>query len=114
LQRTLNSDRGRWILAQHAEAACEYAITGVLDGQIVRGMVDRTFVDEGGVRWIIDFKSSAHKGGGLQEFVDDQQRRYRDQLERYARLFTPLGQPIRLALYFPLLDEWREWAPPEA
>ena len=114
LQGTLQSERGRWILASHAEAACEYAITGVLDGQIVRGMVDRTFVDEDGVRWIIDYKSSAHKGGGLPEFVDDQQRRYRDQLERYARLLAPLGQPIRLALYFPLLNEWREWAPAES
>jgi hypothetical protein len=31
-------------------------------------------------------------------------------LDRYARLMTPMGQPVRLGLYFPLLDEWREWA----
>ena len=113
LQRTMNSERGRWILAAHAEARSEYPITGVLDGKIVRGMVDRTFVDSDGIRWIIDYKTSEHEGGGLREFVDDQQRRYRDQLERYAHLLAPMGQPVRLGLYFPLLDEWREWVPGE-
>ena len=39
--------------------------------------------------------------------------RYREQLERYARLMS-LRQsgPIRLGLYFPLLGEWIEWAAP--
>ncbi len=111
LRRAVSSDRGRWILAAHAEARCEYPITGVLGGKIVRGMVDRTFVDTDGVRWIIDYKTSTHEGGSLREFIDDQQRRYKDQLERYARLMTPIGQPVRLGLYFPLLGEWREWAP---
>jgi len=75
--------------------------------------VDRTFVDNG-VRWIIDFKTSAHEGGSLRAFLDEQQRRYRDQMERYARILAPLGEPVRLGLYFPLLDEWREWAPESA
>lgn len=110
LQRAVSSDRGRWILAAHTEARCEYPITGVLGAKIVRGMIDRTFVDADGVRWIIDYKMSAHEGGSVREFIDDQQRRYKDQLDRYARLMTPMGQPVRLGLYFPLLDEWREWA----
>jgi len=110
LQRAVSSDRGRWILAAHAEARCEYPITGVLGGKIVRAMIDRTFVDADGLRWIIDYKMSAHEGGSVREFIDDQQRRYKDQLDRYARLMTPMGQPVRLGLYFPLLDEWREWA----
>jgi ATP-dependent helicase/nuclease subunit A len=109
LERTASSERGAWILAAHVEAQCEYPITGVLDGDILRGVVDRTFIDASGSRWIIDYKTSAHEGGGLQEFLDDQQRRYRDQLERYARLLAPQDRPIRLGLYFPLLDEWREW-----
>ena len=36
--------------------------------------------------------------------------RYRVQLERYARvvkLFDP-GRPVKVGLYFPLLDAWRE------
>ncbi|MEO8048975.1 MAG: UvrD-helicase domain-containing protein [Acidobacteriota bacterium] len=110
LARIRTSRRGRWILEPHDDLHSEYAVTGVLNGEVVRGLVDRTFVDSG-VRWIIDFKTSEHQGGKLAEFLDEQQRRYSDQMERYARILAPLGNPVRLGLYFPLLDEWREWAP---
>ena len=88
------------------------AVTGVVNGEVVRGLVDRTFI-EAGVRWIVDFKTSEHQGGNLQAFLDEQQRRYRDQMNRYALILAPLGSPVRLGLYFPLLDEWREWDPRE-
>lgn len=110
LLRTLASPRGRWIFASRPGARCEYAIAGVLDGEIVHVSVDRTFVDEDGVRWIVDYKTSDHQGGRLDFFLDEEQRRYRDQLERYARLLAPSGA-VRLGLYFPLLDGWREWQP---
>jgi ATP-dependent exoDNAse (exonuclease V) beta subunit len=104
---TLASERGRWILASHAEAASECSLTG----EWGRGTVDRTFVDRDGTRWVIDYKTSAHEGSGREHFLDEEQRRYRGQLERYARLLAPLGRPVRLGLYFPLLDAWREWSP---
>jgi ATP-dependent exoDNAse (exonuclease V) beta subunit len=110
LARIRVSRRGRWILEAHEDSHSEYAVTGVVNGEVVRGLVDRTFIDNG-VRWIIDFKTSEHEGDKLEEFLDEQQRRYRDQMERYARILTPLGNPVRLGLYFPLLDQWREWAP---
>jgi len=109
LSRMRNSPRARWILGDHREVRSEYAISGWEGGEIVRGKVDRTFVDEHGLRWIVDFKTSEHLGGSLEEFLDEQQRRYSDQLTRYADLLAPLGQPVRVGLYFPLLDEWREW-----
>ena len=111
LAQVQGSSRAQWILEDHGEARSEYAIAGVDRGEIVRGKVDRTFIDGEGTRWIVDFKTSVHQGGELEEFLDDQQRRYRDQLERYARLLRLLGQPVRVGLYFPLLDEWREWEP---
>jgi hypothetical protein len=104
------SRRGRWIFEPHQDAQSEYAVTGIVNGEVVRGLVDRTFIDQG-VRWIIDFKTSEHQGGNLDVFLDEQQRRYRDQMERYAHILGPLGNPVRLGLYFPLLDEWREWSP---
>jgi ATP-dependent exoDNAse (exonuclease V) beta subunit len=104
------SRRGRWILEPHEDAESEYAVTGIVKGEVVRGLVDRTFIDQG-VRWIIDFKTSEHEGGNLEVFLDEQQRRYRDQMERYAHIMESLGNPVRLGLYFPLLDEWREWSP---
>ena len=111
LGRMQNSERARWILDDHREARAEYAISGVENGEFIRGKVDRTFIDHYGTRWIVDFKTSIHEGGALEDFLDEQQRRYREQLERYARLLAPLGQPVRVGLYFPLLDQWREWAP---
>ena len=73
-------------------------------------MIDRTFVDEQGIRWIVDFKTGSHEGGGLERFLDEEVKRYRDQLQRYARLiklFRP-DQQVRAALYFPLMKQWRE------
>ena len=110
LARIRTSRRGRWILQPHEDSHTEYAVTGVVNGEVVSGLVDRTFVDEG-IRWIIDFKTSAHEGGNLKAFLDEQQRRYSDQMERYARILAALGNPVKVGLYFPLLDEWREWTP---
>jgi ATP-dependent exoDNAse (exonuclease V) beta subunit len=113
LVRTLSSPRGRWVLSAHQEDRCEYAVAGLLDGEIVHGTMDRTFLEDYGVRWIIDYKTSSHEGGSAEAFLNEQQRRYRPQLERYARLLASGGRPVRLGLYFPLLDGWREWEPGE-
>jgi hypothetical protein len=88
-------------------------VTGLIDGSRYDAVIDRTFV-EGGIRWIIDYKTSLHSGGKLDKFYDQQVLRYREQLNGYARL---LGQredrPVRLGLYFPLLGGWRQWDAPE-
>jgi ATP-dependent exoDNAse (exonuclease V) beta subunit len=116
LTRTLSDERGRWILDQaHSDAHGEYALSGIIDGEIVNAILDRTFVDDKGVRWIIDYKASSHEGGRLDEFLDRERERYAAQLERYAALMGKIdARPIRLGLYFPLLGGWREWAPAAA
>lgn len=113
LERALCDPRGCWILDDsHAEARCEYAISGVVDGRVVDSRVDRTFVDADGTRWIIDYKTGTHEGGGLEGFLDNERARYAPQLEAYAALFEGMeSRPVRLGLYFPLLGAWREWSP---
>lgn len=109
IDNCLASEKGRWILANHEDAHCEYAITAVLDGQRPVSMVlDRTFID-GGTRWIIDYKTSSHSGGDLEGFLDNEASRYQDQLQRYrdAMALTET-RPIRTALYYPLLDRFKE------
>jgi len=112
VERTVAHDRGRWLLdANHRNSATELALTGRIGSDVVRVVIDRTFVDDSGMRWIVDYKTSRHEGAGLAEFLDSEQERYRPQLERYAALMRKLGpEPVRLGLYFPLLDGWREWA----
>jgi hypothetical protein len=68
-------------------------------------VIDRLFRDAAGDRWIVDFKTSRHEGGGLEQFLDGQRVRYEPQLNAYAAAFAR----SRLGLYFPLLRGWREW-----
>lgn len=109
LGNTVADERGRWILSRHLNDERELALTTVLDGKIQRYVVDRTFVFEG-KRWIIDYKTSAHTGGDLDGFLDNEQQRYRGQLEGYATVLQSMESgPVNLGLYFPLLQGWRSW-----
>ena len=99
IERTLADERGRWILGMNGDlrdAASELALSGVVEGRILEGVIDRTFVDSGGRRWIVDFKTSTHEGGGLEAFLDEEVVRYHPQLQRYARLMRLLhpDQPV--------------------
>ena len=108
--------RGRWILERRLqEDLREHALSGYGQGEFSRVVFDRSFIDEAGVRWVIDYKTSQHLGGGLELFLDREVERYRGQLEHYGRLARRMGpQPVRLGLYFPLMGAWREWTPGEA
>ncbi len=110
LRRTLADPRGRWLLSNaHQQTHSEWRLTGVHAGQVVSVAFDRMLLDEQGRRWIIDFKTSSHEGGALDQFIDQEVERYRPQLLRYAALARDLGpEPVCLALYFPLLSVWRE------
>jgi ATP-dependent exoDNAse (exonuclease V) beta subunit len=112
LLQTLEDKRGRWLLGSKREAHSEWRLTGLLEGELVDVAIDRTFVDESGVRWIVDYKTGTHEGGDLEAFLDREQERYRKQLEQYAALMRVLdNREIKLGLYFPLLKGWREWKP---
>ena len=110
LARTLADERGRWILgAGHREAHSELALTGVAAGRLRSVVIDRCFVDEAGTRWVIDYKSSRHEGGSLESFLEEEMQRYHGQLSGYVALARALGtEPVRAALYFPLLGAFRE------
>lgn len=109
LGNTVADGRGRWILSRHPRDERELALTTVLNGRVQRYVIDRTFVFEGR-RWIIDYKTSAHSGGDLEGFLDNEQQRYRSQLEGYAGVLQSLESgPVNLGLYFPMLQGWRTW-----
>jgi ATP-dependent exoDNAse (exonuclease V) beta subunit len=92
------------------DARSELALTAMIDGAAQSLRIDRSFVDESETRWVIDWKTSAHEGGDREAFLDRELERYRGQLERYARAmsFMEPGRKLRVGLYFPLLDAWRE------
>jgi ATP-dependent helicase/nuclease subunit A len=105
--------RGRWILGGgRREDLREHAVSGLWHGEILRVIFDRSFIDDAGMRWIVDYKTSRHLGGGLDEFLDSEVERYRGQMQRYAALARRMGpEPVRVGLYFPLMRGWREWTP---
>ena len=111
LRGLLDDERGNWLLdSAHKEARNEYAVSGLHDGKLVTVIIDRTFVDADGRRWIVDYKTSRHEGGDREAFLDREQARYREQLQKYAAVMAQLDdRPLRLGLYFPLLAGWREW-----
>ena len=111
MTRMLADARGQWIFASgHEDARSEWALAARGAHAIEHVTLDRTFVADG-VRWIIDFKTGRHEGGDTSAFLDREIERYREQLERYARIVRGIDpRPIRVALYFPLVDSgWREW-----
>ncbi len=112
LTNTVGNERGRWIFApEHREARSELALTGIASGRLTQVIIDRSFVDREGTRWVIDFKTSRHEGGGLDRFLTQELERYRSQLETYVALAGGLGpNPVRAGLYFPLLGVFRELA----
>jgi hypothetical protein len=107
--------RARWILKRgYRDDWREHALSGSWRGEVMRAVFDRSFIDEQGIRWVIDYKISEHSGGGREEFLDREVERYRPQLDRYAMLARRLGpERVRVGLYFPLMGAWREWAPPD-
>ena len=110
LTKTVSNDRGRWIFApEHGDSRSEWALTGIAGGRLTNVVIDRSFIDKNGTRWVIDFKTSRHEGGGLETFLEKEMDRYRAQLETYVALAKGMGTaPVRAGLYFPLLDVFRE------
>jgi len=111
LENTLEDSRGRWILdSEHHDSRSEYPLSGLTGKGVRHYIIDRTFIDSEGIRWIIDYKTGHHAGGGLEKFLDHEQERYESQLQSYGHLMSVKeGRPVMLGLYFPLLQAWRAW-----
>ncbi len=112
VENVKSDPQAEWIFSsEHKRIMTEWPLTGRVDQSLARVVIDRTFVDQSGVRWIIDFKSGRHEGRDRSRFVEREKQRYYSQMARYAQIIQNLEEnKIMLALYFPLLKEWRQWA----
>lgn len=109
LENTVSDPVGKWILRPRESARCEYGLTGVVEGRLVSAIIDRTFVDEEGIRWIVDYKTSVPRGD-QEEFIRGEVGRYQEQLAAYARLMREMEPKaaVKTGLYFPMISAWRE------
>ena len=113
LINVVNHSRGQWILhhGERKESYCEYAVTGQMGDKVVRGVIDRTFIEKDGTRWIIDYKTSEPDNESIEEFLKKEKARYQQQLERYAALLSYQDEKrVMLGLYFPAVHCWVEWS----
>ena len=99
LINAITDSKGRWILQQRDQAACELALSTAENGVIRNHIVDRTFVDEG-IRWVIDYKTGQHTGSDVDAFIAAKRTEYADQLERYGALFQNEKLNVKKAIYF--------------
>ena len=107
LANIMSDPRGQWLL--DGDGFAELALSGMVGNAVESVVIDRVRIDDDGTHWIVDYKSSTHEGGNLPGFLDDEARRYRDQLTRYATLYSAYsGNDVRCALYFPLLQAFVE------
>ncbi len=112
LNNIAHDPRAAWLFSpEHQAIKTEWPLSGWLNDKVSDYIIDRSFIDEHGTRWIVDFKTSAHEGGNLQGFLDEQVQRHAPQLNNYARLVQALepDRSIKLGVYFAALKEWREW-----
>ncbi|MES2998908.1 MAG: UvrD-helicase domain-containing protein [Pseudomonadota bacterium] len=115
LKNTLNDTRGRWILSQeHQSCYSEFALTVSQNGNLQNLIIDRSFIDSAGTRWIIDYKTTAFQADDSTTFLNVAMQAHKKQLEAYAAAFArdptlQTNKPMRLGLYFPLNTHWHEW-----
>jgi len=101
LKNAVADERGRWLLGPHPVARNEHRLRSADRSY----RIDRYIEDSRGAKWVVDYKTSEHRGGGIDAFLDAERGRYKAQLDGYA---AAVGG-ARRALYFPLLKGWREW-----
>lgn len=111
LQQCLASARHGWLFSRRLQDdACELPLVDYSHGYRRDYTVDRTFIDDDGLRWIIDYKTAVPAAGQSPAvFMQQQADHYREQLHTYRRLLAALHPPsaarCRIALYFTALDE---------
>ena len=90
LTTSIMSEKGQWFLGATREAYTELPLSGVIHGKMVHAVIDRSFVDESGTRWIVDYKIIEPAKGNADSFLSEKGQRYRGQMEAYAALFSRL------------------------
>ncbi|WP_395167799.1 UvrD-helicase domain-containing protein [Piscirickettsia salmonis] len=91
-------------------ARSEYVLLNKKYGRVNRHVIDRTFYDEQGIRWIIDFKTAQPPINSsvkqIDDFLKNEKKNYESQMKRYWQLFIDKGdKTVQSALYFPWLDQ---------
>lgn len=108
LRNTLQDSTLSWVFDhQQEQSAAELALQGYANDYVHTHVIDRTFIDRNGVRWIIDYKSSQPASNqSLESFLAEQVALYSGQLARYRNLFKDEeNKGLKTALLFTSLPK---------
>ena len=111
IENIQSDTQARFIFDTYEIEQNEYALSAFEGGMVKKSIIDRTFVDDDDVRWIVDYKSTPTKNKDLHAFATEQvATRHKPQLGRYGALMSQIDtRPIRLAVYFPLIKQLISW-----
>ncbi len=108
LYNTLQDSELSWVFDHDQESsAAELSLQSYASGFVHTHVIDRTFIDNNGVRWIIDYKSSQPSSKqSLESFLAEQVALYSGQLTRYRSLFdNEENKGVKTALLFTSLPK---------
>jgi len=108
LTSTLQDPSLSWVFDNEQEqSAAELSLQSYTNGFVHTNVVDRTFIDSQGVRWIIDYKSAQPSSDQtLEQFLSEQIDAYSPQLARYRDLFAQEdNKGLKSALLFTSLPK---------
>ena len=116
LNNLLGDERGRWLISsEHHDASSELSLWHRETQREL--IIDRTFIESAsGTRWVIDYKSSQPmEGEPLDQFIQRESEKYREQLQSYCSLINLYDQhkkneviETKAALYFPAIIVFAE------
>jgi ATP-dependent exoDNAse (exonuclease V) beta subunit len=119
LQSALQDEIGLWILKPHRQNRTESSWTGMLGGALTTLRIDRSFLagdellsEDGDTLWIVDYKTAAHSGTGLEAFLESELLQYKEQLEKYGRMMRLAhgsDLKVKLGIYYPMLRRLKYW-----
>ena len=109
IDNMIQDNIGQWLLAKHNDDHCEYGLSSVINNEVINIIIDRTFVDENDIRWIIDYKTSQPNDESVEQFIENEKNTYQKQLALYAKIYSKMEtRQIKTALYFPLISKFCE------
>ena len=101
--RHMTTDQhGQWLIQCHQMDCQEYPLHWLDEcGEVNKVILDRSFVDKQGVRWIIDYKTAQPPAAAIEDWLAQQVVQYQGQLQRYREIWQRFESgEIRCALYF--------------
>ena len=108
VRQTVTHEKLAWVFDHSLDdSQCELPLTRKNAGYLAHSIVDRTFVDGDGNRWIIDYKSGTPANPeAVEQFIEQQKAAHGAQLQNYRELFAGLeSRPIRSALLLTALPQ---------